>query len=93
MDGLGISRVYMCINMCSRTYPPPYPPKSTKQVEESFNTQATHDLLFLSPTTELGEFDHLAFPGVVPRTFWGPLLLAAPAKLLAPLLDLTTGSK
>ena len=62
------------------------------QVEESFATQAAHDLLFLlSPThahprQSLDGFDHLSFPGVVPRSFWGPLLLAAPARLVAPFL-------
>lgn len=66
------------------TQPPPTKP--TTQVEESFATQATHDLLFLlaptAPGKGLAQYDHLSFPGVVPRSFWGPVLLAAPAKVV-----------
>ncbi|KFY63116.1 hypothetical protein V497_02110, partial [Pseudogymnoascus sp. VKM F-4516 (FW-969)] len=52
------------------------------KVEESFNLQATHDILVhgtpLSdlPTHIRSTYDHIAFPGAVPRTFIGSLILA-----------------
>ena len=58
------------------------------KVEESFNTQALHDLAAL-PLSRLDDFDHMSFPGVVPRTFIGAValtVLALPLRLLiAPL--------
>ena len=50
------------------------------KVEESFNVQAAHDLLeFGVSPSGVARFDHLEFPGVVPRTFIGALMLVIPA--------------
>jgi alpha-1,6-mannosyltransferase len=52
------------------------------KVEESFNIQAAHDILyngvpFVNSSTSLAaNYDHVSFPGSVPRTFVGALLLA-----------------
>jgi len=54
------------------------------KVEESFNLQATHDILTygLPPSLRNGSdflasrFDHVLFPGAVPRTFVGAATLA-----------------
>ena len=53
------------------------------KVEESFNIQATHDVVSYGiPWGEAAgdklrkQYDHLTFTGSVPRTFVGPLVLA-----------------
>ena len=56
------------------------------KVEESFNIQAVHDILTYGiPNKDVGEtlraqYDHMTFPGAVPRTFVGALLLAGFAR-------------
>ena len=43
------------------------------KVEESFNTQAAHDALFVP---DVDDWDHHTYPGTVPRTFLGALGVA-----------------
>jgi alpha-1,6-mannosyltransferase len=63
------------------------------KVEESFNIQATHDILkYGVPTHNVdlrlkAQYDHMTFAGAVPRTFIGPLILAAVAKPFVGFLD------
>ncbi|PHH86175.1 hypothetical protein CDD83_10631 [Cordyceps sp. RAO-2017] len=58
------------------------------KVEESFNLQAAHDILvYGTPASSAGArlaraYDHFAFPGAVPRTFVGAVVLAGVAQPL-----------
>jgi alpha-1,6-mannosyltransferase len=60
-------------------------------VEESFNIQATHDFITYSSRSgglfgNLKLFDHVSFPGAVPRSFVGALGLAI---ISNPIISLT----
>mmetsp|Transcript_30473 Transcript_30473/g.48917 ORF Transcript_30473/g.48917 Transcript_30473/m.48917 type:complete len:206 (-) Transcript_30473:34-651(-) len=60
------------------------------KVEESFNTQATHDILtFGVKQSALPSYDHFEFPGVVPRTFVGPIILSIIVKPISLILRLS----
>lgn len=58
------------------------------KVEESFNMQATHDILFhgvsfSKPPPDIfltANYDHVSFPGAVPRTFVGAVVLSGLAR-------------
>lgn len=65
------------------------------KVEESFNIQAIHDIMIhglpgnrFASTFLTQNYDHMSFPGSVPRTFVGALGLAAVVKPLSGVLGL-----
>ncbi|KAF2622760.1 glycosyltransferase family 22 protein [Macroventuria anomochaeta] len=63
------------------------------KVEESFNIQATHDILIHGiPGSNVDQFftanyDHVSFPGSVPRTFTGALVLSGLSRSFVGLLN------
>ena len=63
----------LLVLVCWRTISYPY-----TKVEESFTLQAVHDILSYGLGPEaLTRYDHQVFPGAVPRSFVGPIVLAA----------------
>ncbi|CDZ96978.1 Protein involved in dolichol pathway for N-glycosylation (mannosyltransferase family) [Phaffia rhodozyma] len=58
------------------------------KVEESFSLHAIHDLLFYGPSLDnLNLFDHVSFPGPLPRSFIPSLLIAGVARPVAQILS------
>jgi alpha-1,6-mannosyltransferase len=63
------------------------------KVEESFNIQAIHDILIHGiPGSNRDQFltanyDHISFPGSVPRTFAGALILSGLSRPFVGFLD------
>ncbi|OJD20202.1 hypothetical protein ACJ73_08466 [Blastomyces percursus] len=74
---LSLFPVLILLHLCVSPY---------TKVEESFNIQAIHDILTYGIPSEnvanrlRAQYDHFSFPGAVPRTFVGALVVAGIAK-------------
>jgi len=61
------------------------------KVEESFNLQAIHDIINYG-VFDISKYDHLQFPGAVPRTFIGALIVSGCLKPFLWISSLWNGS-
>jgi len=76
------------------SFPPLCPPLFFSLATTPCTRKAVHDLLEVGPS-RIGDFDHLEFPGVVPRTFLGAGIVAAmawPAHRFGAALPVAAGS-
>lgn len=64
------------------------------KVEESFTIQAVHDIVNhgVYPPQVLQNYDHTTFPGVVPRTFVGSVVIAGVVKIVDFIYGIVTGT-
>lgn len=61
------------------------------KVEESFSIQAIHDILNYG-VWNIEKYDHFQFPGAVPRSFVGPLIIAGLTKPFAAISSIFGGN-
>lgn len=60
------------------------------KVEESFNLHAIHDFIYYSPLKDLAKFDHMTFPGAVPRSFIPGFIIGMIVKMIQKFAHFTT---